>query len=68
MVMKFIGEKADIAANSKLLLKVVEEAKMKFSGVEAWGAFGLCWGGKVGFPSLLILQITKFLRSLGMED
>jgi hypothetical protein len=31
------------------LKDVVEEAKTKWRGVESWGTFGLCWGGKVGF-------------------
>ena len=29
------------------LLKVVEAAKKKWANVRSWGAFGLCWGGKV---------------------
>jgi dienelactone hydrolase len=29
------------------LLKVTEAAKEKFAGAKHWGAFGLCWGGKV---------------------
>lgn len=31
----------------KELLAVVEEGKNKWSSIEAWGANGLCWGGKV---------------------
>ncbi len=29
------------------LLKVTQAAKEKFSEAKVWGAFGLCWGGKV---------------------
>lgn len=29
------------------LLKATESAKEKFPEVKGWGAFGLCWGGKV---------------------
>ena len=30
-----------------VLGKVAEDAKVKFASVKSWGAFGLCWGGKV---------------------
>lgn len=30
------------------LLNVTHAAKEKFADFKAWGAFGLCWGGKVG--------------------
>jgi dienelactone hydrolase len=30
------------------LLNVTHAAKEKFPDVKSWGAFGLCWGGKVG--------------------
>ena len=33
--------------NAEVLVKVVQEAKGKFPSVGAWGAVGLCWGGKV---------------------
>jgi hypothetical protein len=33
--------------NAQELKDVAEAAKLKWSGVESWGAFGLCWGGKV---------------------
>lgn len=29
------------------LLKVTEATKEKFPEAKSWGAFGLCWGGKV---------------------
>jgi dienelactone hydrolase len=31
------------------LLEIVKGAKERYPGVEAWGVFGLCWGGKVCF-------------------
>jgi hypothetical protein len=31
----------------QLLGEVVQAGKAKFSGVDSWGAIGLCWGGKV---------------------
>lgn len=44
---KFMAEKADSAKGASTALNVRKEAGEKFSGVESWGAFGLCWGGKV---------------------
>jgi hypothetical protein len=29
------------------LLQVTQAAKEKFTAAKGWGAFGLCWGGKV---------------------
>jgi dienelactone hydrolase len=42
----------DFEAHGKVLLPLVEEAKAKWSSVTSWGAFGLCWGGKVCRPSV----------------
>jgi dienelactone hydrolase len=33
--------------NTKKLTDFLEVAKGEYSGVESWGAFGLCWGGKI---------------------
>ena len=49
---KFMAEKADFAKGASTALNVRKEAGEKFSGVESWGAFGLCWGGKVGLRSI----------------
>ena len=38
---------ASFERNTPVVLKVVEEAKGKFGSVSSWGAYGLCWGGKV---------------------
>lgn len=46
-LMDFLGKEADVESNKVVLLKVVEEAKQKWTGVESWAALGLCWGGKV---------------------
>jgi dienelactone hydrolase len=31
----------------KELLAVVEDGKKKWASIQSWGAYGLCWGGKV---------------------
>lgn len=33
--------------HAKTLIRLVNEAKTKWTQVTSWGAFGLCWGGKV---------------------
>lgn len=43
----FINTKASVAEKVGVLGKVAEDAKVKFASVKSWGAFGLCWGGKV---------------------
>ena len=49
---KFMAETADFAKGASTALNVRKEAGKKFSGVENWGALGLCWGGKVGLSSI----------------
>lgn len=44
---EFMQTKANIDANTKKLLEIVKEAKGKYTEVEGWGVYGLCWGGKV---------------------
>ncbi|KAI9829316.1 MAG: hypothetical protein M1819_006379 [Sarea resinae] len=46
-VQAFIEEKAGIEANLFVLLQTTELAKKRWPEVKSWGAFGLCWGGKV---------------------
>ena len=48
---EFMRGKGDFEATVKKLLEVVKEAKERYSGVESWGVYGLCWGGKVCFYS-----------------
>jgi hypothetical protein len=45
---KFMAESASIPAAAEALVKVVQESKTKFPSVAKWGAYGLCWGAKVG--------------------
>jgi len=33
--------------NVKTLNEFIDSAKTEWSGVEGWGVFGLCWGGKI---------------------
>ncbi|KAF2803152.1 uncharacterized protein BDZ99DRAFT_468490 [Mytilinidion resinicola] len=44
---KFFAEVAGFEEGTKSLLAVRNAGSEKFSSVTAWGAFGLCWGGKV---------------------
>jgi dienelactone hydrolase len=37
----------NFAEHAKTLTHVVSDAKTKWAQVTSWGAFGLCWGGKV---------------------
>ena len=46
---EFIAGKGDIATNVGKLVEVVKAGKGQYTSVEGWGAYGLCWGGKVGF-------------------
>lgn len=43
----FFGFAFDFARHGKTFSAVTEAAKAKFTGVESWGTYGLCWGGKV---------------------
>ncbi|TAQ90049.1 hypothetical protein B7494_g1629 [Chlorociboria aeruginascens] len=47
LMAKFREERADIAKNVTVLLKVMEEAKELYPDIRAWGSYGLCWGGKI---------------------
>lgn len=46
-IQKFFVEKANFTENKEVLLNVVKEAKENFPSVGSWGAYGLCWGGKL---------------------
>ncbi len=39
--------KSELTNHIKPLRQVAQAAKEKFAEIKAWGAFGLCWGGKV---------------------
>jgi len=45
----FFGRTMKYDENIAELQKVVEGAKKKWPSLVSWGAFGLCWGGKVFF-------------------
>ncbi|KAF3402051.1 hypothetical protein F1880_009945 [Penicillium rolfsii] len=47
IITEFMANKADIPRNLGVVIKAVEEHRARFSSVQKWGAFGLCWGGKV---------------------
>jgi dienelactone hydrolase len=49
IISDFLAHRASFSRNLRVLLEAVQQYKKKFSSVEHWGAFGLCWGGKVGF-------------------
>ena len=44
---KFLENQANIPRNTDVLLQTAAEAKRQWPSVAKWGAFGLCWGGKV---------------------
>lgn len=47
IIAEFMGHKANIARNVDVVIEAVKEYRTRFSSVRKWGAFGLCWGGKV---------------------
>ncbi|KAJ5690924.1 alpha/beta-hydrolase [Penicillium malachiteum] len=44
---EFLAKKANIPENVKVLVGAIQDYKARFPTVTKWGAFGLCWGGKV---------------------
>jgi len=47
---EFFARAMAIDKHTEALVDFTAAAKEKWGGVESWGAFGLCWGGKVRFP------------------
>ncbi|KAL4967884.1 Alpha/Beta hydrolase protein [Aspergillus stella-maris] len=47
LLMEFVNSKASFGGAAGKIEGIVEEYKREFSSVEKWGAYGLCWGGKV---------------------
>lgn len=45
--MAFVSEKASWVDAAKGINGVVDAYRVAFPSVEKWGAYGLCWGGKV---------------------
>ena len=44
---KFRENQANIPRNAEVLRQTAAEAKRQWPAVAKWGAFGLCWGGKI---------------------
>ena len=44
---KFMENQANILRNTEALLQTAAEARKQWPSVKNWGAFGLCWGGKI---------------------
>lgn len=54
---KLFSGNAAIPKNVQSLQAVVEAGKVKFPSVKKWGAYGLCWGGKVrNRPKAIIIS------------
>lgn len=47
IVSVFLANQAAPAKNVEALLQAAAEAKKRWPSIEKWGAFGLCWGGKI---------------------
>jgi dienelactone hydrolase len=47
IVSKFLANQAAPPKNVEALLQTAAEAKKQWPSVKNWGAFGLCWGGKI---------------------
>ncbi|KAJ5378223.1 uncharacterized protein N7496_005632 [Penicillium cataractarum] len=47
IIADFMAHKANISRNVDVVIEAVKEYHTRFSSVRKWGAFGLCWGGKV---------------------
>ncbi|KAJ5771427.1 uncharacterized protein N7511_003478 [Penicillium nucicola] len=46
-IAEFLDQKASFTRNTTVLLEAIQKYKSRFPSVGKWGAFGLCWGGKV---------------------
>ncbi|KAJ6145514.1 alpha/beta-hydrolase [Penicillium chermesinum] len=44
---KFMGGTAALPQNSEVLIAIMAASKARFTAVQTWGAYGLCWGGKL---------------------
>jgi dienelactone hydrolase len=47
IIAEFMAHNANISRNVGVVIEAVEEYRTRFLSVQKWGAFGLCWGGKV---------------------
>lgn len=48
----FVQNQANVPRNAGVLIEAVHQYRARFPSVLKWGAFGLCWGGKVSFFNL----------------
>ncbi|KAF1997049.1 dienelactone hydrolase [Amniculicola lignicola CBS 123094] len=60
----FVREKGDVGRAVEKALEVQREAAAgeRYKGVESWGAFGLCWGGKI---TALLAGVETPFRAAG---
>jgi dienelactone hydrolase len=62
----FLAYKANIPRNQGVLVDAVSQYRTRFPTVGKWGAFGLCWGGKVSStsqpPECLAMLTCSLLR------
>lgn len=49
----FLANKANVSRNQGVLADAVSQYRTRFPSVGKWGAFGLCWGGKVNYTTRL---------------
>jgi hypothetical protein len=57
IIAEFVAHKADIVRNVGVVTQAVQVYRTRFSSVRKWGAFGLCWGGKVSVLSWMNVRI-----------
>lgn len=62
LVDSFMKGPASFPDNMPVLIQSAKDAKDMWPGVESWGCFGLCWGGKV------CLSYGRPVMSLGYLD
>ena len=65
---KFKVEKAFTPKNLPMVIQSAADTKSRWPSVQAWGVFGLCWGGKVGrlinfIGIVIVLLIDTWLFS-----
>ncbi|KAJ5152560.1 uncharacterized protein N7482_009038 [Penicillium canariense] len=47
IIAEFLAHKANVTRNVGVVTEAVQEYRTRFPSISKWGAFGLCWGGKV---------------------
>lgn len=46
-IRNFLANQANVTRNADVLIEAVGNYRARFPSIHKWGAFGLCWGGKV---------------------